>query len=261
MRESSKRRLKEKKRMSNFVLEISALNKTFLQKKGGNIHAVKNLSLKLKPGVIYGFLGPNGAGKTTTIRCALGLLPFDSGRVRFFGKEPKRRKDVFSRVGYCPDSFSLPGQLTAFEILSYFAGLSGLLKKGAHDQVEKWIEKLGLGQVKNRQVKTLSLGNKQKLLIAQSLIHDPALLFLDEPTSGLDPMAVKSLRSLLKEEKEKGVTIFLNSHQLAQVEKICDFVGIINQGEMITESTLEELESLGGVEKYFIHVVTGGRSV
>lgn len=239
----------------NSTLELDGISKSYVFKNGKTIHAVKSVSLSIKPGTVYGLLGPNGAGKTSTIRCALGLTPQDSGEIRIFGQEIIDRAAIMAKIGYCPDHFCLPGELSPREHLRFFAKL----QKGKHidQRVDKWINRLGLDEVGNRPCNFISLGNNQKLLIAQAFINDPKLIFLDEPTQGLDPMTTDLLGTLIKEAAEKDAAVILSSHQLAQVEKVCHRAGIINNGELVAEDKLENLVAGGGLEDYFINVVRG----
>lgn len=239
------------------ILSVTGLTKTFHTKGTEPVLAVNDVTLKVMPGEIYGFLGPNGAGKTTVIRSILGLIEFDRGEVRLFGKPPRDRRETFSRVGYCPDAFSFPDELTCRENLRFLAALHSIKPKEVETQIDRVIVRLGLHEVADRPGSVLSLGTRQRFMIAQALLGQPEILFLDEPTQGLDPIGVGELRALLRELSEFGVTIFLNSHQLSEVEKVCHRVGILNQGRLLMEDTLRNVLAAGGVERFFIEVVKG----
>lgn len=243
--------------MTSFAMEINNLTKTFAVKRSKPIIAVSNVTLKVKQGEIYGFLGPNGAGKTTTVRCALGLLPSDTGQIKILGQIPGDRKQTFRNIGFCSDRFSLPEELTPKEHLVFVGRVCGLDKSESEKRADKWIEKLDLKEAANRKSGHLSLGTKQRVTIAQALVHQPKLVLLDEPTSGLDPIAQGRLRELLLDLAKGGTTIFFNSHQLSQVEKICTRVGILSKGKLVREDSLETLARAGGVEQFFIEVIKG----
>ena len=243
--------------MTDFAIEIAGLTKIFRAKGADPVTAVAEVTLKVKQGEIYGFLGPNGAGKTTTVRCALGILPFDQGQIKLLGKTPAGRKETFKKVGFCPDTFCLPDELTPMEHLLFGSRLHGADTSESQIQADKWLEKLDLKESADRPCAQLSLGTKQRLSIAQALVHEPKLVLLDEPTSGLDPIAQGRLVELLSDLAKGGTTIFFNSHQLSQVEKICDRVGILNKGQLVREDTLDSLTEAGGVEQFFIEVVKG----
>jgi ABC-2 type transport system ATP-binding protein len=147
--------------------------------------------------------------------------------------------------------------LTPLEHLLFFARLSGLSPRAGRERAEKWMGRLGLERVAARPSGQLSLGNRQRLLIAQALMGEPGLLFLDEPTQGLDPLGIQDLRGLLGELTDRGTAVFLNSHQLAEVEKVCHRIGILHEGRLVREDTLDGLLAEGGMEEYFIEVVKG----
>ena len=188
----------------------------------------------------------------------LGLLPLDAGTIRLLGRPATDRRTTFRRVGYCPDSFCLPGELTAVEHLSLFTRLTRLSPIARRKRRDELIERFGLRNVADRPAGQLSLGEKQRLLIAQALVHDPDLLFLDEPTQGLDPIGLAALRELLRDRAARGATLFINSHQLSEVEKLCDRVGILIEGNLVRQDALYTLLETGDMESYFIDVVKGG---
>ncbi|AHF80320.1 ABC transporter ATP-binding protein [Thermococcus paralvinellae] len=214
-----------------------------LTKKYGNFKAVDELTLNVEEGIVFGFLGPNGAGKTTTILSMLGLIIPDEGTISILGydvfKEPIKVKE---RIGFLPENATIYGELTAWKNLEFFANFYNLSKQEKEKRIEELLKLVGLWDVKYRKVKTFSKGMKQRLLLAQTLINDPEVLILDEPTSGLDPEGAFLVKSIVKEERKKGKTVFFSSHILSEVEELSDKVGIIVKGRLRALGTLEEIK-------------------
>lgn len=218
--------------MKKTILEIQNLTKYY-----GKILGVENLSLKLEEGEIFGFIGPNGAGKSTTIRSIMNLINKTSGRVLVENKEfNKDDIDIKEKIGYLPSEIHLYDDLTVKEILDYH---ESFYKKNIHKRRIELVKKLELDEKKK--IEDLSLGNLKKLGIVLAFMHNPKILILDEPTSGLDPIMQNIFYDLLKEEKEKGNTVFYSTHILNEVSKICDRVGIIRNGKLIKVEKIEEL--------------------
>lgn len=220
--------------MSHLVIETKQLTKQFKEK-----FAVHKLNLQVPKGEIYGFLGPNGAGKSTTIRMILGLMRPTSGEVHLFGhKLMDKRNKLMQRIGALVELPSYYGSLTGYEnlkILAYYRNLP--LKK-----VDEVLEKVRLTQSAHLKVKKYSLGMKQRLGIAAALLGDPELLILDEPTNGLDPAGMQEIRELIRSlPKETGTTVLLSSHLLSEIEQMADRVGVIRDGRLLFQGTLEEL--------------------
>jgi ABC-2 type transport system ATP-binding protein len=202
---------------------------------------VDNVALLVPNGSIYGFLGPNGAGKTTTLRLILGLIKKQSGTISIFGKSfGENRLDILRNIGSLIESPSLYGHLTAYENLL-------ILQKIYQCPVERIKEVLalvGLSNTGKKRAGKFSLGMKQRLSIAMALLNTPKLLVLDEPTNGLDPQGILEMRELLKQlNREKGITIIISSHLLAEIEKIATHVGIINHGKLIFQGTMSDLNN------------------
>lgn len=216
------------------VIETHNLSKSF-----GNTSAVKNVSIHVQEGEIYGFLGLNGAGKTTLIRMLLKLIKADVGEVLLFGQKPEKSADIWNEVGYLVETpFSYPN-LSVRENLELIFKLRKLENEHLIDQI---IEQLYLTPYRNKKAAHLSLGNNQRLGLAKALIHQPKLLILDEPTNGLDPAGIVEIRGFLKElVQQKKVTVFVSSHILTEVAKISDRIGIIHQGSLIKELEIGEL--------------------
>lgn len=209
-------------------------------------------------GIAFGFLGPNGAGKTTTILSMLGLIVPNSGSIKIFGydifKEPIKAKE---RLGFLPENATLYEELTAWRNLEFFANFYKMSRQEKEKRIEELLKLVGLWDVRFRRVKTFSKGMKQRLLLAQALINDPDLLILDEPTSGLDPEGAYLVKSIIREQKKAGKTIFFSSHVLSEVEELADEVGIIVKGKLRTVGTLEEIKKqFMELEGYEIKVET-----
>ena len=218
------------------ILEIQNLTKYY-----GKIKGVENLSLKLNRGEIFGFIGPNGAGKSTTIRSIMNLINKTSGKVLIEGKEFLKDDIVIKeKIGYLPSEIYLYDDLTVKEMLDYH---ERFYKKNIHGRRIELVKRFELDEEKK--VEDLSLGNVKKLGIVLSFMHEPKILILDEPTSGLDPIMQNRFYELLKEEKQKGATIFYSTHILSEVSKICDRVGIIKEGKLIQVEKIDDLLKKG----------------
>jgi len=218
------------------VIETKGLTKKF-----GKFTAVKDLNLKVPRKTIYGFLGPNGAGKSTTIRMLLDLIKPTGGEVYLFGKDISRyRMDILRKVGSLVEAPSYYGNLTAYENLEITRRILKIDKK----EIDKALEIVNLSKWKNVKVKSFSLGMKQRLGIAQALIGPRELLILDEPTNGLDPAGVREIRDLIISlPRIMGVTILISSHILSEIEQMADYVGIIRNGNLLFQGTLDELKA------------------
>lgn len=215
---------------------------TGLTKRYGRFTAVDGVSLNIPAGQIYGFLGPNGAGKTSTIMMLLGVLKPTSGSIRLFGEEyHPGRLDLRRRIGVVPEKQPLGmwSWMTAEEYLAMFAELFQVPDPG--ERIGALLEKVGLSDVRRKRMAEFSHGMMQKLSIIRALLPDPDILFLDEPISGLDPFGVKQTRDLILEENREGRTIFISSHILSEVEKICHRVAIIYQGRLLAEDQMGSL--------------------
>lgn len=224
--------------MPTFAIQIEQLTKRF-----GDVVAVKDLNLRVQPGEIYGFLGLNGAGKTTTIRTLLGMIRPSEGNVKVLDQAvgPNGR-GPWGRVGHLVETPSAYPELSVFENLEVARRLQGVVGGAATTRV---IEKLSLGSYRDRKAGTLSMGNLQRLGLARALLHEPELLILDEPANGLDPAGVVEVRELLRSlAEEKGVTVFMSSHILTEVDRLATCIGIIHKGTLIEELDTAKLEGL-----------------
>lgn len=208
------------------------------------ITALKNFSFNVQEGDIFGLLGPNGAGKTTLVKILLGIVYPTEGEVSIFGESIKN-ENYKTKVGYLPENHKFPNYLTGEEVLYYFGMLSGLSKTQVHSRSDEYLKIVDMEKWKKTKIKKYSKGMMQRLGIAQAMINEPDLIFLDEPTDGVDPIGRKEIRDILIGLKEKGKTIFLNSHLLSEIELICNKVAILNKGELIKEGTIDEITSSG----------------
>ena len=217
--------------MSKQIIEINDLTFSYGVDRG-----VKNLSFKVNEGEIFGFLGENGAGKTTTIRCIMNILIPQSGSITIDGTVISRKDSSYKEeIGYLPGEINIPENYRVKDFLAYISSLRS-------KKITRLDEMVKLFEIPlNKRIKQLSHGNKQKLGIAISLMHDPKILILDEPSSGLDPLLQQELYELLLSEKERGKTIFFLSHNLDEVQKICDRVAIIRDGSLVTIENVKDL--------------------
>ncbi|MBO5375429.1 MAG: ABC transporter ATP-binding protein [Bacilli bacterium] len=214
------------------ILKIENLTKYY-----GKVLAVKDLSLSLNEGEIFGFIGPNGAGKSTTIKSIMNLINKTSGNVYLNGELfTKEKIELKKIIGYLPSEISLYDDLTVKEILDYH---ESFYNKKINRRRKELVKRLQLAETKK--IEDLSLGNLKKLGIILALMHEPKILILDEPTSGLDPIMQNIFYEILLEEKEKGTTIFYSTHVLSEISKICDRVGIIKDGKLLKIETIKEL--------------------
>jgi ABC-2 type transport system ATP-binding protein len=232
-----------------FAFEAIGLNKTFRQWwRKDRVTALKNVSLSVEPGTIFGLLGANGAGKTTLIKIALTIARADAGRVQLLGQSFGDRS-ILKRIGYLPENPRFPSHLTASQVLRLYGSLSGADTKRVHANSMKWLERLGLIESRDRRVSKFSKGMNERLAFAQALVHEPDLIFLDEPTDGLDPLGRKEVRQICRELADAGKTVFINSHILAEIELICDRIALMKAGEVIEHGTVAALTaSQGGYE-------------
>jgi ABC-2 type transport system ATP-binding protein len=217
--------------VSEPVIDIQGLTKTYRTgMRRTPVHAVKNLALTVPRGAVVAFVGPNGAGKTTTIHSILGFLRPNAGRVRLFGQPPG--PSALRRVGYQSEIFHTYPYYKARQALRYYGRLSGMTRQAIDAAVPPLLARMGLEGAANRPVGGFSKGMTQRLGLAQAMLHDPELLILDEPTSGLDPEGRRLVLDIIGQEKAKGRTVFLSSHILSDVERTCDEVVMVNQGEV-----------------------------
>ncbi len=208
-------------------------------KRYGEFTAVNDLSLKVRPGRVFGLIGPNGAGKTTTIRMIVNIIIPDSGSIALFGQQ--MTSALQDRIGYLPEERGLYKKMKIGEQLRFFAELKGLRGKEADERIDNWLRKLQLSDWKEKRTKELSKGMQQKVQFITAVIHNPDLVILDEPFSGLDPVNVDLMKETILEQKAAGKTIILSTHQMEIAEKLCDDVCMINRAHKVLDGRLREI--------------------
>ena len=215
-----------------------------LTKIYGGLTALDNLDLKVQKGTVYGFLGPNGAGKTTTLKILTSLIRPTSGRAYFFDEDvTDRPQDALIHVGAVVETPEFYPYLTPDEILEYFGRLRGMNKESITEMTSKFLSIVGLDNWREKRIQTFSRGMKQRLAIAQALIHEPNILLLDEPTIGLDPRGMVEVRDVLKSLKKEGKTIFMSSHLIGEIQEVCDSVALIDKGHLVLSNTVDSLST------------------
>jgi len=208
------------------------------------LRAVDKVSIRIAPGEVYGLIGPNGSGKSTTMKALLGLVQPDSGICRIFGND-SLRVDSRQDVGFLPENPYFYKHLSGSETLRFYGKLCGLRGASLESRVKELLALVDLAEAGNRRLGGYSKGMLQRIGLAQALIQEPRLVILDEPTAGVDPVGSRQIRDLILDLKRRGITVFLCSHLLEQVQEVCDRVGIIYRGRMVKEGPIEELLSLG----------------
>ena len=226
------------------------------------VHAVNGLNFTVTRGECVGFIGANGAGKSTTIKTLMGFMFPSSGKATVFG-EPAGTTRSRMRIGYLPEVALYYPFMKARELMELYGGLSGLCRADLKQRVPEILERVGLGGKGETLLKNFSKGMQQRLGIAQSLVADPDLLIYDELCSGLDPLGRHDLREIINGLKKTGRTVFFSSHELTEVESLCDRVLIIHQGRLVKEAAMEELQAASGdasLEDYYINLIRQGAS-
>jgi ABC-2 type transport system ATP-binding protein len=241
------------------VIEIENLTKDyevgFWKKK--KVRALDGLNLSVERGEIFGFLGGNGAGKTTTIKLLMRLMFPSAGSARILGRDISDIK-MHARIGYLPENPYFYDYLTARELLDYFAELFGIEKTERKRRVEDLLDKVGLEEAsRGKQLRKFSKGMLQRVGLAQSLINEPEIVFLDEPMSGLDPVGRREIRELIADLREKGVTVFMSTHILSDIEALCDRVAILRKGKLAATGKLDELLTQSGETQSFEITLNG----
>ena len=210
-----------------------------ISKHFGATQAVKDVTFEVNPGEIFGLLGPNGAGKTTSIRIILDIFKPDSGSVQVLGgKMTEEKKNL---IGYLPEERGLYQDIPVERCLNFLALLKGMDQSTASERIDHLLNKFDLADVRNKKVKELSKGMQQKAQLITTLVHEPQLIIIDEPFSSLDPVNTQMVKDLLMEERKKGKTVVMCTHQMAQVEQLCDRLVLIDKGEVVLEGKLNEI--------------------
>lgn len=227
--------------MSQPAVIVENLKKSYLLGwKGPYVQALKGISFTIPKGAVCGLLGPNGSGKSTTLKILLGLIQPDEGRALIFGK-PGSHRETRQRLGYLPEGPYFYRYLSAYELVHFFAQLSGIPSKEIKARVEEVLQLVGLAGLARQPVGTFSKGMLQRIGLAQAVVHDPDIVILDEPTAGMDPEGVIAVENLIRELKALDKTVILCSHQLSQVESLCDQVAILYKGNLICSGALSSL--------------------
>jgi len=237
----------------NLAIETTGLTRRF-----GQLCAVDAINLRVERGTFYGFLGPNGAGKSTTIKMLTGLLAPTSGTTRLLENDisdPQRALAVKRRVGVVPENLSLFENLTGREYLTFIGRMYLLPRQTVRERTDELLAMMGLENEEKKLALEYSHGMRKKLALAAALLPNPELLFLDEPFEGVDAVASRVLRDTLKRSVERGATVFLTSHVLEIVEKLCTHVGIIAQGKLLHQEPMTQTRSNGSLEERFLQVV------
>lgn len=235
-----------------------AIQTTALSRSFGDFRAVKNIDLRVEKGSFYGFLGPNGAGKSTTIKMLTGLLVKSDGDISVLDRNPSDHKqslEIKANIGVVPEDLALFDNLTAREYLTFTGRMHSMDKDVLSGRIDELLKLLTLDEHEKKLAVEYSHGMKKKLALAAALLHDPDLLFLDEPFEGVDAIASRTIRKILTQYVERGSTVFLTSHVLEIVERVCTHVGIIVEGELVEQTSLAELGSGGSLEQRFLEVV------
>jgi ABC-2 type transport system ATP-binding protein len=226
---------------ADFAIETCGLEKIYSSRwRGREIKAVSNLSLRVPAGVKYGLLGANGAGKTTFVKMLLTAVHPTSGSASLFGRDA-RLAEARRPVGYLPENHRFPTYLTGYGMLDFYAALSGVEARERKKRVPAFLELVGLKNWGDVRIKKYSKGMLQRLGLAQALLHKPRLLILDEPTDGVDPVGRREIREVLDGLTAKGVTVFINSHLLTEVESFCEYVAILRSGQLAVEGKISNL--------------------
>jgi ABC-2 type transport system ATP-binding protein len=226
------------------AVEVKNLVKDFKGALGiKNVRAVNDVSLQIAPGEVYGLIGPNGSGKSTTMKAVLGLVAPTSGATAIFGRN-SLKVDSRNEVGFLPENPYFYKHLTAAETVRFYGKLCGMRGRKLKERIGELLEMVGLQDARDRRLRGFSKGMLQRIGLAQAMVQDPRLLVLDEPTAGVDPTGSRQIRDLILELKNRGITVFLCSHLLEQVQQVCDRVGIIHQGVLVNEGRLDELISV-----------------
>jgi sodium transport system ATP-binding protein len=242
------------------MIEARALSKRFHDKKRGEIRAVDNVSFRCLPGRIYGLLGANGAGKTTALRMLATILEPTDGTAIVCGHDVVEHPEkVRTSVGFLSTATALYPRLTAQELVEYFGRLNGLDEATLKKRLDTIFDRLDMNDFRDRRCDKLSTGMKQKTSIARTLVHDPPVMIFDEPTLGLDIMTARTITNFIRECRDAGKTVIFSTHIMSEVEKLCDVIGIIHDGKLLTEGTLAQLRQQydqSDLEEIFLKVVT-----
>ncbi len=223
------------------TLRLENVNKCF-----GELEAVKDLSLAVQAGMVYGFLGPNGAGKTTTIRMIMEIILPDTGQILINGKR-NTTSDALDRVGYLPEERGVYRKMKVREALEFFAELKGMKRREHGPKIDAWMERFEMNGVRDKKLEELSKGNQQKIQFLTTVIHEPDLIILDEPFMGLDPLNADLVKSVILEQKARGAAIVFSTHLMESAERLCDAICLINKGQKVLDGEVRSVKrNFGG---------------
>jgi len=239
---------------NEITVKVDHVTKTF-----GEFTAVKDLSLEVRPGRIFGLLGPNGAGKSTTIRMIVNITAPDTGSISLFGR--KISSQLQDRIGYLPEERGLYKSMKVSEQLRFFAQLKNVSGKDADQRIDRWLAQLKISEWKLKKTRELSKGMQQKVQFISAVLHDPDLLILDEPFSGLDPVNVDLLTDVVLELKRTGKTIIFSTHQMNIAEKICDDICLQNRSQKVLEGSIREVKKRFGRNSVALRIEGGNGSL
>ena len=237
----------------------STLALTGVTKRYDEFTAVDNLSLRVRPGRIFGLIGPNGAGKTTTIRMIVNITAPDEGEIELFGQ--KMTPELQDRIGYLPEERGLYKKMKVVDQLRFFGELKNVKGKRADDAIDRWLERVKLTEWKTKKATELSKGMQQKIQFIAAVLHDPDLMILDEPFSGLDPVAQELLKEIVLELKAEGKTIIFSTHQMEMAERICDDICMINKSRKVLDGSLRQVKSSFGRNSVALRAEGGGEAL
>lgn len=241
------------------MIQANNLVKTFRDRKRGEVHAVNGVSFEAKPGKIFGLLGANGAGKTTTLRILATLLEPTTGEAYVAGHDVRLEPEkVREKIGFLSTSTALYGRLTAREMVEYFGRLYGMPEALLQQRLKEVFAVLEMNEFANGRCDKLSTGQKQRVSIARSIIHEPPVMIFDEPTTGLDVMTSRTIMRFIERCREQGKTVIFSTHIMSEVERLCDEVAIIHDGRIVAQGTVEELRERTGLvplESVFLKLV------
>ena len=233
--------------MDGLAIDLRDVAKTY----GRNVRALRGIRMEVRPGEIFGLLGPNGAGKSTLVKIMMTVIRPSRAEGTLLGR-PIGHKPTLARVGYLPEHHQIPTYLTCRQSLDLFAALSKVDRATRKRRVAELLEQVGMTSWADARIGTCSKGMQQRIALAQAMVHDPELIVLDEPTDGLDPVGRREVRQVLLKLRDQGKTVFLNSHLLGELERVCDRVAILLAGQVIRQGTIDELTA--GSEHYEIEV-------
>jgi ABC-2 type transport system ATP-binding protein len=233
--------------MSEAVVELSEVDKSFGPKR-----AVAGLSFSVPPGTVYGIIGPNGSGKSTSLRMITGIYHPDRGDIRVLGLDATRGDAANARIGYLPEERGLYRKMVVSELLQFFARLKGA--KLRKPEVQRWLERMGLGDCAGKRVEALSKGMAQKVQFIATVLHRPTLLILDEPFSGLDPVNMEVLKDAILELRREGATVLFSTHDMDVAERMCDFILMIYKGRKVLDGTLDAIQQQYGSDTIRLRV-------